>query len=156
MRWHKEISFYFVLGYWPNNLQLSPYLSYIKENSNQQKASFFVPASMISYQARVEVNTGLPPGKKEDRFAKCHYNRMVVCLSAQCLVTSFESIWTKNNVQEFFFVAKAVCVFLKQYLSASVYISSCILETLWVGFYMFDCVCIDQFALQRSIASTHR
>ncbi|MCO5569423.1 hypothetical protein L7F22_023135 [Adiantum nelumboides] len=43
--------------------------------------AWFCSSSMISYRARVEINTGLPPGKKEDRFAKCHYDRMADLLT---------------------------------------------------------------------------
>ncbi|KAI5063318.1 hypothetical protein GOP47_0021865 [Adiantum capillus-veneris] len=43
--------------------------------------AWFCNSSMISYTARVQANTGLPPGKKEDRFANCHYDRMVDLLT---------------------------------------------------------------------------
>jgi hypothetical protein len=38
----------------------------------------FLPAVQINYTARVEATTGLPPGKKEDMFANCLYNRLYV------------------------------------------------------------------------------
>ncbi len=32
----------------------------------------------LNYTARVEANTGFPPGYKEDQFAACNYQNMIV------------------------------------------------------------------------------
>lgn len=45
----------------------------------------------LNYTARVEASTGYPPGYKEDLFARCHYNRLIVCQFT--LTISADSTW---------------------------------------------------------------
>jgi hypothetical protein len=40
-------------------------------------APWFCSVANINYSARVEANTGYPPGKKEDMFAQCQYEQLL-------------------------------------------------------------------------------
>jgi len=44
-------------------------------------SEWFCPPTMVDYDAKVEPNTNLPPGKKEDDYARCMHQGLVTRLS---------------------------------------------------------------------------
>lgn len=57
----------------------------------------------LNYTARVEANTGFPPGYKEDQFAKCNYQNMIVGIfnPTLCFALSIVFVLIKSSSSHF-------------------------------------------------------